>query len=81
MEHEADVFSREPNGLIALRVTQDEWNELLFVLGYKGGEIMRGDDEPMFNRVLRLVNRLNAGNPDFIPYQIIAGVPAAETQP
>lgn len=69
-EREAPVFSREPNGLIALRMNQDEWDELLVTLGYAGGAMASAGEPLMFNRTLRLVNRLNAGNPDFIPYEI-----------
>jgi hypothetical protein len=77
---EADVFSREANGLIALRITQDEFNELLMVLGYKTAEITHNDDGPMFKIALRVINRLNAGNPDFIPYQVPAEAHAGHVE-
>jgi hypothetical protein len=67
---DANVFSREPNGLVALRMTQDEWDELLMVLGYKIGLASKDSDKQMFDLGLRVVNRLNTGNPDFIPYAI-----------
>jgi flagellar motor component MotA len=69
---EADVFSREPNGLIALRITQDEWDELLIVLGGATRATMVERDAERFKRTLRLVNRLNTGNPDFTPYEVLA---------
>ena len=69
---EADVFSREPNGLIALRITQEEWDELIGALGYVCGTSLRKQDTEMAQRVLRIANRLNAGNPDFIPYEVPA---------
>jgi len=81
MEHDADVFSREPNGLIALRITQDEWDELIHALGYIGEASIRNEDAPFFNRMLRLVNRLNAGNPDWVPYVIPEEVISGEVHP
>ena len=66
---EADVFSREPNGLIALRITQDEWDELLIVFRYAIGS---SDDALIRRGILRLANRLNMGNPNFIPYEVPA---------
>jgi hypothetical protein len=67
---DAPVFSREPNGLVALRMTQDEWDELLTLMGFATAQVIRECDAPMFSRAIRLVNRLNTGNPDFIPYAI-----------
>lgn len=71
----APVFSREPNGLIALRVTQEEFDELLLVLGYAGGSAAREQNRWMLPMSLRLVNRLNTGNPDFRPYEVPGEVP------
>lgn len=67
---EADVFSREPNGLIALRLTQDEFLRLLMVLGYAIGAAGNQQDNPMFAVSILLTNRLNTGNPEFKPYAI-----------
>jgi hypothetical protein len=67
---QADVFSREPNGLIALRMTQEEFLRLLLVLGYATDAANNKQDDQMFAMSIRLTNRLNAGNPDFIPYEI-----------
>lgn len=70
MEHEADVFSREPNGLIALRITQDEFHRLLLVAGYAAGAASAKQDDQMFAMSIRLTNRLNTGNPNFVPYEV-----------
>ena len=77
MEHEADVFSREPNGLIALRITQDEWIQLLHVFYGALGFAARVNDRDQCGQILRLLNRLNEGNPNYDP----AEMPAAEAQP
>jgi hypothetical protein len=67
---DAPVFSREPNGLIALRMTQDEWDELVALMGFATAQVIRERDAPAFWRAIRLVNRLNEGNPDFRPYEV-----------
>ena len=78
---DADVFSREPNGLIALRITQDEFLQLLMVLGYAMRAASGEKDEPMFAMSIRVANRLNAGNPEFIPYEIPEDIPQNRIRP
>ena len=69
---EADVFSREPNGIIALRLTPDEFDELMKALGFACGCAAQEQSPATRNAILRLENLLNAGNPDFIPYEVHA---------
>jgi hypothetical protein len=76
-ETQAPVFSREPNGLVALRMTDDEWSQLLLTLGYAFATAQDRPDVPMARMILRLTNRLNEGNPDFTPYAIPDAIPDA----
>jgi hypothetical protein len=52
---------------VVLSMTHQDYNALLLALGFAAG---RADDKPMFWRLIGLVNRLNAGNPHFTPYEI-----------
>ncbi len=56
---------REENGLVVLTMTQDDFGLLLYSIGYAGGN-SRGKWLEYF----ALANRLNAGNPNFTPYEM-----------
>lgn len=58
---------REENGAVVLTMTRADYEGLLFILGFAIGS-MRKADVPATN-VVRLANRLNAGNPGFTPYE------------
>jgi hypothetical protein len=60
---------RRENGQVIITITEEEWCELLLSLGYATGS-MRKDGSFMWTRALRLVNSINEGNPDYIPYKI-----------
>lgn len=45
----------------------DDWHALLFALGTAAGAT---EDRAQFRGYLRLVNRINEGNPHFTPYEV-----------
>lgn len=49
---------------VTLTMTQDDYNTLLWALGYATG----GAESIYRDTLLGLVNRLNIGNPNFQPY-------------
>ncbi len=74
---EAPVWSREANGIVHLRLTQDDWEQLLWALGVAAAAPCGGDvhalnvtNARVFQALIRLANRLNEGNRDFVPYRI-----------
>lgn len=64
-------FERK-DGIITLQMSEEEYAELLIVLGYQLGSMSRegaiGDEG-----IARMVNRLNEGNDRFRPYILPAG--------
>lgn len=55
---------------LEVELSQEEWDTLLSVLGEATAKAV---DEGYTERVLRIVkltNRLNTGNPDWLPYDI-----------
>jgi hypothetical protein len=62
------MFSAEGDQ-ITITMSRDDWNQLLVMLG---AACAVAAEKPFFFDRVRLVNRLNEGNPDFIPYVIRA---------
>lgn len=61
-------YSRDGN-VVTLKMTVQDWQQMLIVLGYGvAANSTRGDFDQ--DRLLALVNRLHAGNPDFRPYAV-----------
>jgi hypothetical protein len=60
-------YREEENGVVVLRMTRDDYNALLVALGFATGAAPRKDTR---DTLLGLVNRLNAGNPSYTPYEI-----------
>ncbi len=60
----------KPNGYsesddqVTLRMSKDDYLQLLVMMGYATGK----STPERVNRWLKLVNRLNQGNPNFTPY-------------
>lgn len=53
---------------IVLSMSQADWQLLIFLLGAATGRI--STDPGILRECLALVNRLNEGNPNFIPYDL-----------
>lgn len=66
---------REPGwhaaaGKVIITMTRDDYDALLLQLGYAAGCAGRNDD-PVFHRNnILLLNRLNAGNPNYTMYRV-----------
>jgi hypothetical protein len=63
------TFKRE-GGQITLVMSEDNYGRLMIALGMLTGLVHRVDDIREFYSVLRLANDLNAGNPQYTPYEI-----------
>ncbi len=59
---------REEDGFVVLTMTDEDWGKLLLVLGYAIGTYQR--DNEKCPSLFALVNRMNAGNPNFTSYEI-----------
>lgn len=56
---------------ITLEMNRDEYEELLLVIGMGTGIALREKkDKEIARAFFRLVNKMNATNPKFIPYEI-----------
>jgi hypothetical protein len=62
-------------GSVVITMTPEDWSKLLLTLGYAGQFIRSTDGPAAFSRHLALLNRLNAGNPNWTPYQVDAEGP------
>jgi hypothetical protein len=56
-----------------LTLTDDEQDVLLIALGYATGAAMKDNDRKLGYAILRLTNKLNENNPNYVPYQIPDG--------
>ena len=57
-------------GDVVLRMAFADWQLLLRLLARATGDVHITHGTLAFYRAIALVNRLNAGNPDFLPYEI-----------
>lgn len=55
---------------VVLSMDQDDFSLLLFALGLATGAAERDSNRGTALNLLGLVNRLNEGNPRFIPYKL-----------
>jgi hypothetical protein len=67
-------WSKSQDANVVIAMTPDDWEALILTLGYAGQFIRSTDGAARFSRHLALLNRLNAGNPSWTPYEI-AGEP------
>ena len=63
-------WAQLPNGDIQLTMTLDDWKLLVVTLGYGGGALVREGDLKVFHKQMAMMNRINAGNPHWTPYDI-----------
>jgi len=64
------IIFREEGDRVTLEMSRDDYEQLLLILGFQEGSVLRTGDERTFYRWLEFINRLNAGNPRFTPYEI-----------
>lgn len=57
----------EENGLVVLRMTKEDYDRLLIILGTAERALPVSWKVPMMPEFL---NRLNEGNPNYTPYQV-----------
>jgi hypothetical protein len=60
------VSYSEENGQVILRMSREDYQTLLIIMGYAMG----GSFWVERNKALEFVNRLNSGNPNYTPYQV-----------
>lgn len=58
-------WREEENSDVVVTMSRADWNTLLISLGYATG----GMGSPQRDQMLRFVDRLNVGNPHYVPYQ------------
>jgi hypothetical protein len=66
----APGWHRDAAGNVVLTMTPGAWDSLVFTIGYAGGAMLRDRDRLLYSRNLDLMNQLNAGNPNYTPYQV-----------
>jgi hypothetical protein len=59
----------EKDGNVVLEMTHSDYNFLLFSLGIATGATVTRQRGTSINSLLGLINRLNQGNPHFLPYE------------
>jgi hypothetical protein len=57
---------------VTIEMNIEDWQSLVFVLGAAAGAASRNGDTASFLKWLELANRLNAGNPNWLPYELAA---------
>lgn len=55
---------------VRLEMSADEYALMLLMTGYAAGAAMAQGEPNMFWRWIDLANRMNTGNPEFLPYEI-----------
>jgi hypothetical protein len=67
---------REENGQVVLTMSREDYEKLLWLLGTASGAAAIGRSVFLVNDVLRFMDRLNLGNPNYTPYTV--ATPAKE---
>ena len=62
-------FKRE-NGTVTLTMSVDNYDRMMILLGWVAGAARQLEKLPTFWKVIRFCNDLNAGNPQYTPYEI-----------
>jgi hypothetical protein len=60
----------EDGDRVTLEMDREDYNMLLLMLGYATGAASKEHNQAKFWRLIDFVNRLNADNPNFRPYEI-----------
>lgn len=53
-----------------ITLTNEEYDELLIMIGYAAGSAGKMGNMELRNNFLRLLNRINEGNPNWTPYEV-----------
>lgn len=61
-----DLGYSQEHGVVVLRLTPEDYSLLLVALGMATGSLV----PEQMRTMLDLVNRINAGNPNFRPYEL-----------
>jgi len=64
-----NAWTREGDEIV-LRLSVNDYETLLLMLGFAAGAVSRESHQNIFWRWVALVNRINEGNPQFTPYEI-----------
>ena len=59
----------EENGQVVLAMSRDDYDALLIWLGIAAGYLVQRDEDA-FRRTCALLDRINEGNPHYIPYEV-----------
>ena len=62
-------YSRDDD-VVTLRMTLDDYQNLLTAIGYGHGAMMARGEAGALKRALSLADRINAGNPEYAPYNV-----------
>ena len=60
----------EQGDQVRLEMSRSEYSTLVFALGMAAGASRKDGDNRIFWNLIDLMNRINAGNPHFTPYEI-----------
>lgn len=60
----------EKGDTVMLHMSRDDYERLLLVMGTATGAALMGRGVLNANEVIKLLNRLNEGNPNYTPYQV-----------
>jgi hypothetical protein len=63
------TYKREGDN-VTIQMSQDDFSNLLLMVGYAAGAARREGDVKAFYRWIEFANDLNTGNPNFRPYEI-----------
>jgi hypothetical protein len=69
MEADPIQFKRE-NGVVTLTMSEVNYSSLLIFLGSAAASARSVEGSSMFWRIIRFCNAMNAGNPQYQPYEI-----------
>lgn len=60
----------EKDGQITITMRPDTWQNLQLSLGMALGAALQCGNKLQSNAILRLINRIHEGDPNFTPYQV-----------
>lgn len=63
-------YSEDSNGDVLLRMTQDDYERVLMIFGMAAGAALQGKGMLNLDVILTTLNRINEGNPRYLPYRV-----------
>ncbi len=81
---ETEVWDYAPTGIggtergrrVEIKLNDEEFNWLLYVLGFATHASMQADDKPLATQCIRVANAVNRLNPRWMPYETEGDTPA-----